>query len=96
MLLDEDTSYLDSTAIPDPPNTVPQTTGGQTNVSVQGLCQCVDYVSCCYRMELYWMNLVSHKFLTHKISVKTKIYLYKIYSQSVCKRQANTNSQGER
>jgi len=34
MLLDEDTSYLDSTAIPDPPSTVPQTTGGQTNVRV--------------------------------------------------------------
>ena len=33
ILLDEDTSYLDSATIPDPPNTVPQTTGGQTNVS---------------------------------------------------------------
>jgi len=35
MLLDDDTSYLDSTTIPDPPNTVPQTTGGQTNVNAR-------------------------------------------------------------
>ncbi|XP_065883294.1 charged multivesicular body protein 5-like [Dysidea avara] len=34
MLLDEDTSYLDSTTIPDPPSTIPQTTGGQTNDGV--------------------------------------------------------------
>ena len=44
ILLDEDTSYLDSATIPDPPNTVPQTTGGQTDVSRL----CLFNVVCCY------------------------------------------------
>ena len=47
MLMDDDTSYLDSATIPDPPNTVPQTTGGQTNVST------MSYVEVCIMLIIF-------------------------------------------
>ena len=47
MLMDDDTSYLDSATIPDPPNTVPQTTGGQTNVGT------MSYVEVCIMMVVF-------------------------------------------
>ena len=68
MLLDEDTSYLDSATIPDPPNTVPQTTGGQTNVSSSYsiLCSTANVVFIVYRMVCCWMSLVYLKCLIHE------------------------------
>ena len=47
MLMDDDTSYLDSATIPDPPNTVPQTTRGQTNVST------MSYVEVCIMSVIF-------------------------------------------
>ena len=82
MLLDEDTSYLDSATIPDPPNTVPQsTTGGQTNVSKL-------FVTCCllvlFRMAWYWMSLVSLKCLIHEKLFSTFLkYMFIVNTSSM-------------
>ena len=75
MLLDEDTSYLDSATIPDPPNTVPQsTTGGQTNVSSVFI---THYLLLLFRMAWCWMSLVSLKCLIHEKILSTFLkYLF--------------------
>ena len=67
ILMDKDTSYLDSATIPDPLNTVPQTTGGQTNVST--MCRVLVVLLLLlllFRMACCWMSLVYLKSLIYK------------------------------